>query len=81
MNNETITISKTTAETILYHLTDYLYYIDGLDKETRAQIIALDELIAVLDYENEHRDKVKQIEDSNRRMNEELAARRAGAGD
>lgn len=75
--NETITISKTTAETLLFHLTDYLYYIDSLDKETRAQVIALDELITALDYEDEHRLKVKEIENANIKMNAEFHARQA----
>lgn len=73
--NEKITISKTTAETLLFHLTDYLYYIDGLDKETRAQVIALDELITALDYEDEHRAKVEEIENANIKMNAEFHAR------
>jgi hypothetical protein len=75
--NETITISKTTAETLLFHLTDYLYYIDSLDKETRAQVIALDELITALDYENEHRAKVEEMEERNRKLNAEFHARQA----
>jgi hypothetical protein len=79
--NETITISKTTAETLLFHLTDYLYYIDSLDKETRAQVIALDELITALDYEDEHRAKVEEIENANRKMTAEFHARKADAGE
>lgn len=75
--NNTITITKTTAETILNHLADYLYYTDTLDKETRAQIAALDELITALDYENEYRAKVEEIQNANIKMNAELHARQA----
>jgi hypothetical protein len=75
--NETITISKTTAETLLFHLTDYLYYIDSLDKETRAQVIALDELITALDYEDEYRAKIEETEERNRKLNAEFHARQA----
>jgi hypothetical protein len=74
---EQITISKVTAETILFHLTDYLYYTNVLDKETRALIAALDGLITALDYEDEHRAKVKEIEDANIKMNQEFHARKA----
>jgi len=81
MNNETTTISKRTAETLLFHLTDYLYYTQALDKETRAMVAALDDLITALDYEDEHLAKVREIENANIKMNEEYAARRAGAGE
>jgi len=77
MNNEQITLSKATAETILFHLTDYLYYTDRLDKETRAQIAALDELITALDYEDNYRAKVEEIENANIKMNQEFHARQA----
>lgn len=46
---ETVTISKRTAERCLNRLADWLEYIEGLDAETRADIIALDELINALD--------------------------------
>jgi hypothetical protein len=74
--NEQITISKKTAETILFFMTDYLYYINTLDKETREQIAALDELITALNYEDEYATKVREIEDSNIKMNQEFHARR-----
>jgi hypothetical protein len=81
MNNEKVEISATTAKTIIFFMTDYLYYTDSLDKETRANIAALDELITALDYEDEYRAKVEEIQNANMRMNEEFAARRAGAGE
>jgi hypothetical protein len=77
---EKVEISKTTAETLLFHLTDYLYYIDSLDKETRDNIAALGELITALDYEDEYRAKVEEIQTANIKMNAEYAARRAEAG-
>ena len=78
---EKVEISATTAKTIIFFMTDYLYYTDTLDKETRANIAALDELITALDYEDEYRAKVEEIQNANIRMNEEFAARRAGAGE
>ena len=74
---EKVVISRTTAETLFFHLTDYLYYTDVLDKETRALIAALDGLITALDYEDEHRAKVKEIADANIKMNQEFHARQA----
>jgi hypothetical protein len=76
MNTEQITISKKTAETIIFFMTDYLYYTDTLDKETRANIAALDELITALDYEDEYRAKVEEIQNANIKMNQEFHARR-----
>jgi hypothetical protein len=80
MNNEKVEISATTAKTIIFFMTDYLYYTDSLDKETRANIAALDELITALDYEDEYRAKVEEIQNANIKMNAEYAARRAEAG-
>lgn len=74
---EKVEISKTTAETLLFHLTDYLYYIDSLDKETRDNIAALGELITALDYEDEYRAKVEEIQNANIKMNQEYQARQA----
>ena len=73
---EKVEISKTTAKTLLFHLTDYLYYTDTLDKETRANIAALDELITALDYEDEYREKIEEIQFANIKMNQEFHARR-----
>jgi hypothetical protein len=77
MNNEKVEISKTTAETIIFFMTDYLYYTDTLDKETRANIAALDELITALDYEDEYRAKVEEIQNTNIKMNAEFHAKQA----
>ena len=76
MNNEKVEISATTAKTIIFFMTDYLYYTDTLDKETRANIAALDELITALDYEDEYRAKVEEIQTANIKMNQEFHARR-----
>lgn len=76
---EKVEISKTTAEKIIFFMTEFLYYTDTLDKETRANIAALDELITALDYEDEYRAKVQEIQNANIKMNAEYAARRAEA--
>lgn len=47
----TITITRQTAERLIARLADWLEYIDNLDYETRADIIALDELIRAIDGE------------------------------
>jgi hypothetical protein len=78
---EKVEITETTAKTIIFFMTDYLYYTDSLDKETRANIAALDELITALDYEDEYRAKVEEIQNANIKMNAEYAARRAEAGE
>jgi GTP pyrophosphokinase len=53
----------------------------GIFASNRANIAALDELITALDYEDEYRAKVEEIQNANIKMNEEYAARRAGAGE
>ena len=78
---EKVVISRTTAETLFLHLTDYLYYIDSLDKETRDNIAALGELITALNYEEEYTAKVREIQDANIKMNAEWAARKAEAAE
>lgn len=45
---EKITISKRTAERLLARMADWLEYIESLDTETRADVVALDELINAL---------------------------------
>jgi hypothetical protein len=45
MNNEKITINKTTAVIAIQAISDFVEWTERFDKETRAQIIALDDLI------------------------------------
>ena len=60
---EQITISRKTAERCIARLTDWLEYIETLDTETRADVVALDELINSVDNGEEI---VAQIEERNR---------------
>lgn len=77
MNTETITISKTTGETTLRVLTMWLEYVESLTAETRAEIIALDELIKALDAEDRYQQQIEQSRAEARRINEEYQQRRA----
>ena len=73
----TITITRETAERCIARLADWLEYIDGLDYETRADIIALDELIRATDGE----EILEAIQQRNReqvqRLNKEWQERKA----
>jgi hypothetical protein len=77
MNTETITISKTAGEATLRVLTMWLEYVEDLTAETRAEIIALDELIKALDAEESYQQKIEQSREQARRLNEEYQQRRA----
>lgn len=54
---EKVEISKTTAWTILEAMSDWLEWVDRLDEKTRAEIVALDELVKTLDAEQHLTDK------------------------
>jgi hypothetical protein len=73
----TITITRETAERCIARLADWLEYIDNLDYETRADIIALDELIRATDGE----EILEAIQQRNReqvqRLNKEWQERKA----
>jgi hypothetical protein len=59
--NETINITIRTAWVAMEMLNEMLDWVEFLDDETRRQIIALDELVRVLDAESfitDKRDKV-----------------------
>lgn len=73
----TITISRATAERLLNRMADWLEYIDGLDYETRADIIALDELVKALDAEEQLVQLEQQRRDELQRLHAEHAARQA----
>ena len=72
-----ITITRQTAERLIERLADWLEYIDNLDYETRADIIALDELIRATDGE----EILEAIQQRNReqvqRLNKEWQERKA----
>jgi len=59
--NETVNITIRTAWVAMEMLNEMLDWVEFLDDETRRQIIALDELVRVLDAESvitEKRDKI-----------------------
>lgn len=70
--NETVNITTKTAWVALELIHDMLDWVEFLDDETRRQVIALDELVRVLDAETfitDKRDKViaeRQAEWQNR---------------
>jgi hypothetical protein len=76
MNNETITITKATAERALTRLGDWLEYVEDMDKETRADVVALDELIKALDAEDSFQKEIEEKRENARRLNEEYQARK-----
>lgn len=75
--DNTITITRQTAERLIERLADWLEYVDNLDYETRADIIALDELIRATDGE----EILEAIQQRNReqvqRLNKEWQERKA----
>lgn len=70
MNNEKIEITKTSALTILEAMSDWLDWVDRLDAKTRAEIVALDELVKALDAEQHLSDKWQKQQEENARLNE-----------
>lgn len=60
---EQITISKKTAQRLLERMADWLEYIESLDTETRADVVALDELINAL---GDGEEQMAQIEERHR---------------
>jgi hypothetical protein len=69
MNNEQITITKATAQRALDRLADWLEWVEDLDKETRADILALDELIKALDAEDNFQEKIERNRQRARELN------------
>jgi hypothetical protein len=54
---EKVEITKKSAFTILEAMSDWLEWVDRLDEKTRAEIVALDELVKALDAEQHLTDK------------------------
>jgi hypothetical protein len=82
MNNNQITISKATAERAMFRLGEWLEWIDELDSETRADVLALDELIKALDAEAQYQAQIDERRENARKANEEYQARiKAEAGE
>lgn len=76
-----ITITRETAERCIARLADWLEYVDSLDYETRADIIALDELIRAIDGEElletiQHRQR-EEVARLNKEWQERKAAEEA----
>ena len=76
MNNEKITINKTTAVIAIQAISDFVEWTERFDKETRAQIIALDDLINATDYEQEYNQKLDQIREEMKNRQAEFEARK-----
>ena len=66
-----VTISNKTAERLLRRMADWLEYIDGFDKETRADILALDELTNAM---HNGQDILDQIQEEQRAEYRRLVA-------
>ena len=76
MKNEKITINKTTAVIAIQAISDFVEWTERFDKETRAQIIALDDLINATDYEQEYNQKLDQIREEMKNRQAEFEARK-----
>jgi hypothetical protein len=74
MDNKQITITETTARRAMERLSDWLEWVEDLDAETRADVIALDELIKALDAEAEYQ---KLLDEKRERMIQNNKARAA----
>jgi hypothetical protein len=70
MKNEKVEITTKTAWVALEFMHDYLEWIDRLDDETRRNVIALDELVRVLDAEQFLSDKWQKRQEEAARLNE-----------
>ena len=67
--NEQITISKATAQRALKTLADWLEWVEDLDTETRADILALDELVKALGIEAEFDKQLEEKREERNRVN------------
>jgi hypothetical protein len=76
MNNNTITITEASARRAMLRLGDWLEWIEDLDAETRADIIALDELIKALDAQTEYEELIEKNRESRRKSLENYHAKK-----
>jgi hypothetical protein len=76
MNNKAITITEATARRAMLRLGDWLEWIEDLDAETRADIIALDELIKALDAQTEYEELIEKNREARRKSLESYHARK-----
>ena len=80
MNSETLTIKKTTAVIAIQVISDFVEWTERFDKDTRAQIIALDDLITALDYEQEYNERLDGINARMKQQQAEFQNRKQEAG-
>jgi hypothetical protein len=76
MNNKEITITEATARRAMLRLGDWLEWVEDMDKETRADVVALDELIKALDAEDSFQKEIEEKRENARKLNEEYQARK-----
>ena len=74
---KTITISEKAAWTCLDALSDWLDYVETLDKETRERVVALDELVNALAAEEYLVEKAAKERARAIEMNREYLERQA----
>jgi hypothetical protein len=76
MDNKQITITEATARRAMVRLGDWLEWVEDLDTETRADIVALDELIKALDAEKEYQDGIERAREARRKTLDEYHAKK-----
>lgn len=76
-----ITITEATARRCMERMADWLEWVDSLDSETRADIIALDELVKVLDAESYLTERENARLEAAQRQFEERKAKEAAEND
>lgn len=78
-NNKKVEISIKTAWVALERLNDWLEWVDLLDDATRRDIIALDELVRVLDAEEylatKHAERQARLQEANKKHLEAMKAK------
>ena len=82
MNNKEITITETTARRAMERLTDWLEWIEDMDAGTRADVLALDELIKALGAEDEYEKMLQERRERAQKAHQEHQERKkAEAGE
>ena len=76
MINKEITITEATARRAMARLSDWLEWVEDLDAETRADILALDELIKALDAEAEYQKALDERRATAQRLHAEHQERK-----
>jgi hypothetical protein len=76
MDNKQITITEASARRAMVRLGDWLEWVEDLDTETRADIVALDELIKALDAETEYQDGIERAREERRKTLDKYHAKK-----